>query len=178
MSNLVPDPIDRSDSQIVQNVREASSAENQDGSDLYFQDLITQQQSSLTATTNLDEYKGRLEIIQIALNVEGQIIDIKEKRTEIERKNKNLEIQIAQDRIKIDIAKIDLIDRQTKSTDLKLRTNLRLLSIPIFTVTGVYFWYTSDSFLGSALLYLGLRLAFSSEDPIKDLNVIKNIFPK
>ena len=130
MSNLVPDPGDRNDSQIVPNVSEASSAENRDSPDLYFQDLITQQQSSLKSTTNIDEYKKRLEIIQIALNVEGQIVDINEKRTETERKNKNLEIQIAQDRIKIDIAKIDLIDRQTKSTDLKLRTNIRLLSIP------------------------------------------------
>ncbi len=178
MSNLVPDPGDRNDSQIIPNVSEASSAENRDSPDLYFQDLITQQQSSLNSTTDLDEYKRRLEIIQIALNVEGQIVDINEKRTEIERKNKNLEIQIAQDRIKIEIAKINLIDRQTKSTDLKLRTNIRLLSIPVFVTAGVYFWYTSDSFLGSALLYLGLRLAFSSEDPMKDFNIVKNILPK
>lgn len=178
MSNLVTDPGDRDDSQIVPNAREVSSAENRDSQDLYFQDLITQQQSALKSTTNVDEYKRRLEIIQIALNVEGQIVDINEKRTETERKNKNLEIQIAQDRIKLDIAKIDLIDRQKKSTDLKLRTNIRLLSIPVFVIAGVYFWYTSDSFLGSALLYLGLRLAFSSEDPMKDLNIVKNILPK
>jgi hypothetical protein len=94
MSNLVPDPRDRNDSQIVPNVREASSAENRDSPDLYFQDLITQQQSSLKSTTNIDEYKRRLEIIQIALNVEGQIVDINEKRTETERKNKILKYRL------------------------------------------------------------------------------------
>jgi hypothetical protein len=71
MSNLVPDPGDRSDSQITPSDR--------DSPDLYFQDLIAQQQNSLTPSTDLDEYKKRLEIIQMA-------IDLSNKKTEIDRK--------------------------------------------------------------------------------------------
>ena len=171
MSNLVPDPGERSDSQIT-------PVENRDLVDWYFQDLIAQEQISLASIIEVDERKKKLELIQMALNLEGRMVDLTEKKNESSRKDENFQLQLAQDKVKLDIARIDLIDRQTKSTDLKLRTNLRLLSIPIFIVTGVYFWYTSDSFLGSALLYLGLRLAFSSEDPIKDLNIVKNILPK
>ena len=171
MSNLVPDPGERSDIQIT-------PVENRDLVDWYFQDLIAQEQISLASIIEIDERKKKLELIQMALNLEGRMVDLTEKKNESSRKDENFQLQLAQDKVKLDIARIDLIDRQTKSTDLKLRTNLRLLSIPIFIVTGVYFWYTSDSFLGSALLYLGLRLAFSSEDPIKDLNIVKNILPK
>jgi hypothetical protein len=52
MSNLVLDPGDRSDSQITPSDR--------DSPDLYFQDLIAQQQNSLTPSTDLDEYKKRV----------------------------------------------------------------------------------------------------------------------
>jgi hypothetical protein len=64
MSDLVPDPGDRSDSQIT-------PAENQDRErvDLYFQDLIVQEQISLASTIEIDERKKKLELIQMALNL-------------------------------------------------------------------------------------------------------------
>jgi hypothetical protein len=57
MSNLVPDPGDRSDSQIT-------PAENRDGVDLYFQDSIDREQISLASTIEIDERKKKLELIQ------------------------------------------------------------------------------------------------------------------
>ena len=65
MSNLVPDPGDRSDSQI-------NPVENRDRVDLYFQDLIAQETISLASVTEIDERKNKLELIQMALNLEGQ----------------------------------------------------------------------------------------------------------
>jgi hypothetical protein len=63
MSNLVPDSGDRSDSQIT-------PVENRgrDRVDLYFQDLIVQEQISLASTIEVDERKKKLELIQMALN--------------------------------------------------------------------------------------------------------------
>jgi hypothetical protein len=43
------------------------------------------------------------------------MVDLKEKKNEASRKDENFQLQLAQDKIKLDIAKIDLIDRQTKS---------------------------------------------------------------
>jgi hypothetical protein len=88
MSNLVPDSGDRNDSQQTPNI--------QDNPTLYFEDLITQQQSALAATTNLVEYKQRLEIIQIA-------IDLSDKKTATD-------LRTAQDAIKLEVAKIELND--------------------------------------------------------------------
>ncbi|AFY94505.1 hypothetical protein [Chamaesiphon minutus] len=156
MSNLVPDSGDRSDSQITPNDR--------DSPDLYFQELIVQQQNSLTPTTDLDEYKKRLEIIQMA-------IDLSEKKTNIERK-------ATQDAINLEIAKIELSDRQIRSTEVKFKTIFKIVAIPAFIGAGIYIWYTSDSILGSALLFLGLRLALSNEDAMKSINTIKDLLSK
>jgi hypothetical protein len=156
MSNLVPDPGDPNDSQITPTDR--------DSSDLYFQELIAQQQNSLTPTTDLEEYKKRLEIIQMALDLSG-------KKTEIDRK-------AAQDAINLEIAKIELSDRMIRSTEVKFKTIFKIVSIPLFIGAGTYIWYTSDSILGSALLFLGLRLALSNEDATKSINTIKDLLVK
>jgi hypothetical protein len=87
MSDLIPDSGDRSDSQIT-------PAENRDRvdlyfQDLYFQDLITQEQISLSSTIEIDERKKKLELIQMALNLEGQMVDLQEKKNEASRKDEN-----------------------------------------------------------------------------------------
>jgi hypothetical protein len=156
MSNLVPDPGDRSDSQITPN--------DIDSNNLYFQDLIDQQQKSLTPATDLDEYKKRLEIIQMAIDLSG-------KKTEIDRK-------AIQDAINLEIAKIELSDRKIISTEVKFKTIFKIVAIPIFIGAGIYIWHSSDSILGSALLFLGLRLALSNEDAMKSINTIKDLFSK
>lgn len=173
MSNLVPDPGDRSDSQIT-------PAENldRDRVDLYFQDLIVQEQISLASTIEIDERKKKLELIQMALNLEGQMVDLQEKKKEASRKDENFQLQLAQDKVKLDIARIDLIDRQTKSTDLKLKTILRLIASPVLISTGGYLCFASDSLFAPILLFLGLLLAFSNEDPLKIISTVKDIFPK
>lgn len=156
MSNLVPDPADRDDSQITPNDR--------DSTDLYFQDLIAQQQNSLTPSTDLDEYKKRLEIIQMAL-------DLSDKKTAIDRK-------AIQDAINLEIAKIELSDRRIRSSEVKFKTIFKIVAIPVFIGAGTYIWYTSDSILGSALLFLGLRLALSNEDATKRIDTIKDLLTK
>lgn len=173
MSNLFPDPGDRSDIQIT-------PVENRDRDrvDLYFQDLIVQEQISLASTIEIDERKKKLELIQMALNLEGQMVDLNEKKNEASRKDENFQLQLAQDKVKLDIARIDLIDRQTKSTDLKLKTILRLIASPALISTGGYLCFASDSFFAPILLLLGLLLAFSNEDPLKILSTVKDIFPK
>jgi hypothetical protein len=156
MSNLVPDPGDRNDSQLT--------PIDSDSPDLYFQDLIAQQQNSLTPSTDLDEYKKRLEIIQMAIDLSG-------KKTDIERK-------AVQDAINLEIAKIELSDRKIRSTEVKFKTIFKIVAIPVFISAGTYIWYTSDSILGSALLFLGLRLALSNEDATKSINTIKDLLLK
>jgi hypothetical protein len=155
MSNLVPDPGDRTDSQIT--------PDDQD-SPLYFRDLITQQQKALAATTDLVEYKQRLEMIQMA-------IDLSDKKTLIDLRAK-------QDAIKLEIAKIELGDLRIRSTEVTFKTTFRIISIPLFILAGAYIWYSSESTLGSALLFLGLGLALSNEDAIKSLSTIKDLLPK
>jgi hypothetical protein len=173
MSNLVPDPGDLSDSQI-------SPIENRDRDrvDLYFQDLIVQEQISLASTIEIDDRKKKLELIQMALNLEGQIVDLQEKKNETSRKDENFQIQLAQDKVKLDIARIDLIDRQTKSTDLKIKTILKLIASPALIITGGYLCFASDSLFAPILLFLGLLLALSDEDPLKIIGTVKDIFPK
>jgi hypothetical protein len=171
MSNLVPDPGERRDSQ-------STPGEKRDPVDLYFQDLIAQEQISLASTTEVDERKKKLELIQVALNLEGQMLDLKEKKNEASRKDESFELQIAQDKIKLDLARIDLIDRQTKSTDLKLKTILRLIASPVLISTGGYLCFASDSLFAPILLFLGLLLALSNEDPLKIISTVKDIFPK
>jgi hypothetical protein len=171
MSNLVPDPGDRSNSQIT-------PVENRDRVDLYFQDLIVQEQISLASTIEIDERKKKLELIQMALNLEGQMVDLKEKKNEANRKDENFQLQLAQDKVKLDIARIDLIDRQTKSTDLKIKTILRLIVSPALISTGGYLCFASDSLFAPILLFLGLLLALSNEDPLKIISTVKDIFPK
>jgi hypothetical protein len=156
MSNLVPDSGDRNDSQQTPNI--------QDNPTLYFEDLITQQQSALAATTNLVEYKQRLEIIQIA-------IDLSDKKTATD-------LRTAQDAIKLEVAKIELNDLRILSTEVTFKTTFRIISIPVFIIAGVSIWYSSESTLGSALLFLGLGLALSNEDAIKSLSTIKDLLPK
>jgi hypothetical protein len=173
MSDLVPDPKNRSDSQIT-------PAENRDRDrvDLYFQDLIVQEQISLASTIEIDERKKKLELIQMALNLEGQMVDLQEKKNEASRKDDSFYLQLAQDNVKLDIARIDLIDRQTKSTDLRLKTILRLIASPVLISTGGYLCFASDSLFAPILLFLGLLLAFSNEDPLKVLSTVKDILPK
>jgi hypothetical protein len=171
MSNLVPDPGDRSDSQIT-------PAENRDRVDLYFQDLIAQEQISLSSTIEIDERKKKLELIQMALNLEGQMVDLQEKKNEASRKDDSFQLQLAQDKVKLDIARIDLIDRQTKSTDLKIKTILRLIVTPALISTGGYLCFSSDSLFAPILLFLGLLLALSNEDPLKIISTVKDILPK
>jgi hypothetical protein len=156
MSNLVPDPGDRSDGQLT--------PIDNNSPDLYFQDLIAQQQNSLTPTTDLEEYKKRLEIIQMAL-------DLSEKRTDIDRK-------ATQDAINIEIARIELSDRKIRSNEVKFKTIFKIVAIPLFIGAGTYIWYASDSILGSALLFLGLRLALSNEDATKSISTIKDLLLK
>lgn len=172
MSNLFP-PGDLSDSQIT-------PLENRDRDrvDLYFQDLIVQEQISLASITEIDERKKKLELIQMALNLEGQMVDLKEKKNESSRKDENFQLQLAQDKVKLDIARIDLIDRQTKSTDLKIKTILRLIASPALISTGGYLCFASDSLFAPILLFLGLLLALSNEDPLKIISTVKDIFPK
>ena len=88
MSNLVPDPGDRSDIQIT-------PVENRDLVDWYFQDLIAQEQISLASIIEIDERKKKLELIQMALNLEGQMVDLTEKRNEFSRKDENFQLQLA-----------------------------------------------------------------------------------
>lgn len=170
MSNLAP-PGDRSDSQIT-------PVENRDRVDLYFQDLIAQEQISLASTIEIDERKKKLELIQMALNLEEQMVDLQEKKNEASRKDENFQLQLAQDKVKLDIARIDLIDRQTKSTDLKIKTILRLIVSPALISTGGYLCFASDSLFAPILLFLGLLLALSNEDPLKIISTVKDIFPK
>jgi hypothetical protein len=153
MSNLIPDPADSNDSQIAPT--------NGDNPDLYFQQLIAQQQSNLTPTTDLEEYKKRLEIIQRA-------IDLSQKKTEIDLKT-------AQDAISLEIARIELSDRRLRSTEVKFKIIFKIVITPIFIITGAYIWYRSDSILGSALLFLGVRLALSNEDVAKSIDTLKNL---
>jgi hypothetical protein len=95
------------------------------------------------------------------------MVDLKEKKNEASRKDENFQLQLAQDKIKLDIAKIDLIDRQTKSIDLKIKTILRLIVSPALISTGGYLCFASDSLFAPILLFLGLLLAISNEDPLK-----------
>jgi hypothetical protein len=173
MSDLVPDPGDRSDSQIT-------PVENRDLDrvDLYFQDLIVQEQISLASTIEIDERKKKLELIQMALNLEGQMVDLQEKKTEASRRNESFQLQLAQDKVKLDLARIDLIDRQTKSTNLKIKNILRLIISPVLISTGGYLCFVSDSLFAPILLFLGLLLALSNEDPLKVFSTVKDVFPK
>jgi hypothetical protein len=84
MSNLVPDPGDRSDRQIT-----PVEKQDRDRLDLYFEDLILQEQISLASTIEIDERKKKLELIQKALDLEGQMVDLKEKKNEARRKDEN-----------------------------------------------------------------------------------------
>jgi hypothetical protein len=163
MSNLVPDSGDSSD-KLNEPLVPKASLESRDFPSLYFQDLIYQQQISLTPTTDLDEYKKRLDIIQMAI--------------ELSEKKAAIDIKAAQDVISLEIAKIELSDRNIRSTEVKLKTIFKISAIPIFIGAGSYIWYTSDSILGSALLFLGLRLALSNEDAIKSINTIKDLLSK
>jgi hypothetical protein len=156
MSNLVPDPGDRNDSQLTPNDR--------DSPNLYFRDLIVQQQSALASTTDISEYKQRLEIIQMA-------IDLSDKKTAID-------IKTAQDEIKLEVARIELSDLRVRSTEVTFKTTFKIIFIPLFIIAGAYIWYSSESTLGSALLFLGLGLALSNEDAIKSLSTIKDLLPK
>jgi hypothetical protein len=65
-----------------------------------------------------------------------------------------------------------------RSTEVKFKTIFKIVSIPLFIGAGTYIWYTSDSILGSALLFLGLRLALSNEDATKSINTIKDLLVK
>jgi hypothetical protein len=129
MSDLVPDPGDRSDSQIT-------PAENQDRDRvaLYFQDLIVQEQISLASTIEIDEIKKKLELIQMALNLEGQIVDLKEKKREASRKDEVKFIQLVRltaDRI-VDISRFVAIvpNEENQSYSLILEGSDR--DIPIY----------------------------------------------
>jgi hypothetical protein len=124
MSNLVPDPGDRSDGQLT--------PIDNNSPDLYFQDLIAQQQNSLTPTTDLEEYKKRLEIIQMAL-------DLSEKRTDIDRK-------ATQDAINIEIARIELSDRKIRSNEVNRCWNLYLVCVRLnFRICAFVFRLTTGS---------------------------------
>jgi hypothetical protein len=153
MSNLVPNSDDRNITPI-----------DRDIPDLYFQDIIIQQQNALALTTDLEEYKKRLEIIQMA-------IELSEKKTQVNR-------NAIQETINLEVARIELSDRQIRSTEVKFKTTFRLISIPVFIIAGGYIWYSSDSTLGSALLFLGLGLVLSNEDAMKSLTNIKDLLPK
>ncbi len=155
MSNLVPDS-DRAGSQISQN--------NQDINDLYFQELIDQQKKLLTPDTDFDEYNKRLEIV-------SKTFDLIQKDLTIKR-------QEEQEQIKIEIAKIELEERQIRLTESKLKAYSRIIASPVFMIGGVYLLYSSDSLLGSGLLFLGLRLALSNEDAMKGIDAIKDLFSK
>jgi dsDNA-binding SOS-regulon protein len=155
MSNLVPDP-DRAGSQISQN--------SQDVNDLSFQELIDRQKKLLTPDTDFDEYNKRLEIV-------NKTFDLIQKDLSIKREEE-------QEQIKIEIAKIELKERQIKLTESKIKAYFRLIASPVFTIGGVYLIYTSDSLLGSGLLFLGLRLALSNEDAMKGIDAIKDLFAK
>jgi hypothetical protein len=155
MSNLVPDP-DRSGRQISQNA--------QNSNDLYFQDLIDQQKKLLSATTDLDDYNKRLDLI-------NKTFDLIQKDLGIKRQDE-------QEQIKIEIAKIELRDREIRLTESRLKTNFRIVLSPVFIIVGTYLLYTSASLLGSGLLFLGLRLALSNEDAMKGLDMVKDLFPK
>jgi hypothetical protein len=61
---------------------------------------------------------------------------------------------------------------------VKFKTIFKIVAIPIFIGAEIYTWYSSDSILGSALLFLGLRLALSNEDAMKSINTIKDLFSK
>jgi hypothetical protein len=114
----------------------------------------------------------------MALNLEGQMVDLQEKKNEASRKNENFQLQLAQDKVKLDLARIDLIDRQTKSTDLKIKTILRLIVSPALISTGGYLCFASDSLFAPILLFLGLLIALSNEDPLKVISTVKDILPK
>ena len=79
---------------------------------------------------------------------------------------------------KMVITEIEIDDRRLKLTESKLKTNFKLLLIPVFIIAGVYFFYISDSVLGSALLVVGLQLVLSNEDAMKGLNTIKDLLSK
>jgi hypothetical protein len=155
-SNLVPDP-DRGKDQV--------SLPVQDSKDLYFQELVEQQQKKLlSVTTDLDDYNKRLDLI-------NKTFDLIQKDLTIKR-------QEEQEQIKIEIAKIELNERQIRLTESKLKAYFRIVASPIFMSGGVYLLCTSDSLLGSGLLFLGLRLALSNEDAMKGIDTIKDLFTK
>lgn len=157
MSSLVPDP-NQGGSPVRQNT--------QDNSELYFRELIEQQKQLLTSNTDIDEYSKRLDLIN--------------KTLDLVQKDKSFQREDEQQQIKIEVAKIELIDRQAKSNELKLQTKFRIIASPIFIIAGLYFLYYSNSFsfVGPGLLYLGLRLVFLNEDITKGLTVIKDFIPK